>query len=93
MFGVEPNMGHAPGRHRPARRQVAGTHQDSFEVSGGGAKPRREGTGRSRAGTTRAPGWVGGGRPRPEAGDCQPEDPQEMIKLALASASTAPTAT
>ncbi len=35
-------------------------------VSGGGAKPwRQKGTGRARAGTTRGPIWVGGGRAFP----------------------------
>lgn len=35
-------------------------------VSGGGAKPwRQKGTGRARAGTTRSPVWVGGGRAFP----------------------------
>jgi large subunit ribosomal protein L4 len=45
-----------------ARRQ--GTHATKTRgmVSGGGAKPwRQKGTGRARAGTTRAPQWTGGG--------------------------------
>src|SRR3954453_23662867 len=45
-----------------ARRQ--GTHATRTRgmVSGGGAKPwRQKGTGRARAGTSRAPLWTGGG--------------------------------
>ncbi|NRA39096.1 MAG: 50S ribosomal protein L4 [Planctomycetes bacterium] len=51
--------------------QRQGTHKTKTrsEVAGGGAKPwRQKGTGRARAGTTRAAHWVGGGRahgPRP----------------------------
>jgi len=43
----------------------AGTkaQKNRASVSGGGAKPwRQKGTGRARAGTTRGPIWVGGGR-------------------------------
>ncbi len=46
-------------------KQRAGTkaQKNRSAVSGGGAKPfRQKGTGRARAGTTRAPHWVGGGR-------------------------------
>jgi large subunit ribosomal protein L4 len=71
-----------------ARR--AGTHSTKTrsEVSGGGAKPwRQKGTGRSRAGTTRAPGWVGGGIAHgPKPRDYSQKTPKKMIKLALASA-------
>src|SRR5215475_4735150 len=45
-----------------ARRQ--GTHATKTRgmVSGGSSKPwRQKGTGRARAGTTRAPHWTGGG--------------------------------
>ncbi len=54
--------------HAEVRRQLAarrrGTHatKNRAGVSGGGSKPwRQKGTGRARAGTTRAAQWAGGG--------------------------------
>ena len=45
-----------------ARRQGTHSSKTRAEVRGGGAKPwRQKGTGRARAGTTRAPHWTGGG--------------------------------
>ncbi len=72
VFGIEPND-HAIWLDvrsiQAAGRQ--GTHKtkERSDVRGGGAKPwRQKGTGRARAGTSRSPLWVGGGRvfgPRP----------------------------
>ena len=60
------------------RSAVAGTNKKLF---------RQKGTGRSRAGTTRAPGWVGGGIAHgPKPRDYSQKTPKKMIKLALASA-------
>lgn len=91
LFGVEPNMA---VMHQVVTAQLAakraGTHSTKTrsEVRGGGAKPwRQKGTGRSRAGTTRAPGWVGGGIAHgPKPRDYSQKTPKKMIKLALASA-------
>ena len=44
-------------------RQGTKAQKTRAQVSGGGAKPwRQKGTGRARAGTSRSPIWVGGGR-------------------------------
>ena len=86
---VREHLFQAEVRRQLSRRQ-AGTHSTKTrsEVSGGGAKPwRQKGTGRSRAGTTRAPGWVGGGIAHgPKPRDYSQKTPKKMIKLALASA-------
>ena len=45
-----------------ARRQGTAASKTRGNVSGGGAKPRRQkGTGRARAGSSRSPLWTGGG--------------------------------
>jgi len=66
-----------------------GTHDTKTrgEVSGGGAKPfRQKGTGRARAGTTRAPQWTGGGTvfgPHPRKYGFRV--PNKVVKLAMRS--------
>src|SRR6185503_17403876 len=76
VFGVEvkPQLVHETVRAEAAAAR-AGTRAAKSRgmVSGGGAKPwRQKGTGRARAGTTRAPQWTGGGvafPPRPRSFD------------------------
>ncbi len=91
VFGIEPNMSvmHQVVTAQLAARR-AGTHSTKTrrEVSGGGAKPwRQKGTGRARAGTTRAPHWRGGGIAHgPKPRDYSQRTPKKMIKLALNSA-------
>jgi large subunit ribosomal protein L4 len=65
IFGTEvkEHLFHAAVRYQLAKRR-AGTHHTKgrAQVSGGGRKPfKQKGTGRARAGTTRAPHWRGGG--------------------------------
>jgi large subunit ribosomal protein L4 len=65
VFGVEvrEHLLHAVVRYQLAKRRQ-GTHATKGRalISGGGKKPfRQKGTGRARAGTTRAPHWRGGG--------------------------------
>jgi len=90
VFGVTPNT-HAV--HLVVRSQMAarrsGTHDTKTrgQVSGGGAKPfRQKGTGRARAGTTRAPQWTGGGTvfgPHPRSYAFRV--PNKVVKLAMRS--------
>ncbi len=90
-FGVEPNV---PVMHQVVTAQLAGrragTHSTKTrsEVRGGGAKPwKQKGTGRARAGTTRAPQWVGGGIAHgPKPRDYSQRTNKKMIKLALRGA-------
>lgn len=94
IFGVTPNT-HA--MHLVVRSQMAarrsGTHDTKTrgQVSGGGAKPwRQKGTGRARAGTTRAPQWTGGGAvfgPHPRSYAFKV--PNKVVKLAMRSALSA----
>ena len=65
VFGAEvkEHLLHQVSRYQMAKRR-AGTHgvKNRTAVSGGGRKPfRQKGTGRARAGTTRAAQWRGGG--------------------------------
>ena len=65
VFGadVKPHLIHETVRAESAAAR-AGTHaaKNRALVAGGRAKPwRQKGTGRARAGTTRAPQWTGGG--------------------------------
>jgi large subunit ribosomal protein L4 len=65
IFGVEvrESLFYAAVRYQLAKRR-AGTHstKSRSQVSGGGKKPfKQKGTGRARAGTTRAVQWRGGG--------------------------------
>lgn len=90
IFGIQPNTHavHLVVRSQMAARR-AGTHDTKTrgEVSGGGAKPyRQKGTGRARAGTTRAPQWTGGGAvfgPHPRSYAFRV--PNKVIKLAMRS--------
>ncbi len=76
IFGAEvkPHLIHEAVRaEAAASRSGTKAAKTRGMVSGGGAKPwRQKGTGRARAGTTRAPQWTGGGvafAPRPRSFD------------------------
>lgn len=91
LFGLEPNvavMHQVVTAQLAARRQGTHSTKTRSEVAGGGRKPwRQKGTGRARAGSTRAPHWRGGGvalGPTPR--DYSQRTPKKMIRLALASA-------
>jgi len=91
LFGIEPN---AAVLHQVITAQLAAARSGTqstktrAEVRGGGAKPfRQKGTGRARAGSTRAPQWVGGGvalGPKPRK--YNQKTPKKMIRLAFRSA-------
>ncbi len=91
VFGIQPNV---PVMHQvvtaqlAARRSGTQSTKTRAEVRGGGAKPwKQKGTGRARAGSSRAPHWTGGGvthAPKPR--DYSQRTPKKMIRLALKSA-------
>ena len=91
MFAIQPNV---PVMHQVVTAQLAAKRSGTqsvktrSEVRGGGAKPwKQKGTGRARAGSSRAPHWVGGGvthAPKPR--DYAQRTPKKMIRLALKSA-------
>jgi large subunit ribosomal protein L4 len=65
IFGIEPNetaLHSAVKNYLANQRQGTQSALTRAEVSGGGKKPwRQKGTGRARAGSTRAPNWTHGG--------------------------------
>ncbi len=65
-FGVtfnEPLIHQVVTAYRAAGRSGSKRQKSRSDARGGGAKPwRQKGTGRARAGTSRSPIWVGGGR-------------------------------
>ncbi|OGU46873.1 MAG: 50S ribosomal protein L4 [Ignavibacteria bacterium GWB2_36_8] len=91
IFGIEPNdhaIYLAVKTYLANQRQ--GTHKtkERGEVRGGGKKPwKQKGRGGARAGTSRSPLWVGGGRifgPRPK--DYRQAIPKKVKSLARKSA-------
>ena len=59
----EPLIHQIVTAHRAGGRAGTKRQKNRSDVRGGGAKPwKQKGTGRARAGTTRSPIWVGGGR-------------------------------
>jgi len=91
IFGIEPNvsvMHDAVKNHLANKRQGTQSALTRAEVSGGGKKPwRQKGTGRARAGSTRAPHWTHGGvafAPKPR--DYSYRLNKKVRRLALKSA-------
>ncbi len=59
----EPLIHQVVTAYRATGRRGSKRQKNRSDVRGGGAKPwRQKGTGRARAGTSRSPIWVGGGR-------------------------------
>lgn len=92
IFGIEPNKAvlfDAIVLQKNSRRQGTAKVKGRSEVRGGGRKPwRQKGTGRARAGSTRSPIWVGGGRVHgPHPRDFTNKTmPRKAARLAIKSA-------
>jgi len=91
VFAIEPNhhvLYLASKVYLANQRQGTHKSKERSEVRGGGRKPwRQKGRGGARAGTTRSPLWVGGGRifgPRPR--DYRLKVPRKVAMLAKRSA-------
>src|SRR6266567_2184011 len=91
VFGIEPNRAvlyQAVVAQQANRRQGTANTLTRAQVRGGGKKPwRQKGTGRARAGSTRAPHWRGGGvvfGPSPR--DYRTDIPRKVKQLARKSA-------
>jgi large subunit ribosomal protein L4 len=78
-----------------ARRQGTASTKTRGLVAGGRSKPwRQKGTGRARAGTTRAPNWTGGGvvfgpHPRSYTGKVNRKARLKALRIALSAHATA----
>jgi len=91
FFGVEPNVGlmhQVVNAQLAARRVGTARAKTRAEIRGGGAKPwKQKGTGRARAGSSRSPIWVGGGKAHgPKPRDYSERTNKKMIKAAMRSA-------
>lgn len=90
VFGVEPNS-HAVYLavkvHNTNSRQGTSATRTRAMVRGGGKKPwKQKGRGVARAGTSRSPLWVGGGRTfGPQPRDCSMKLPRKVKALARKS--------
>ncbi len=91
VFSVEPNhhvLYLASKVYLANQRQGTHKSKERGEIRGGGKKPwRQKGRGGARAGTTRSPLWVGGGRifgPKPR--DYRLKVPRKVAMLAKKSA-------
>lgn len=89
---IKPDLMHQALVRQQANARL-GTHKTKGrgEVSGGGRKPwRQKGTGRARAGSTRSPIWVGGGKAHtPKPHSYYLRMPRKMRRAALRSALSA----
>ncbi len=94
VFGLERNdplLHEVVKAELAARRQGTASTKTRGLVAGGRAKPwRQKGTGRARAGTTRAPNWTGGGvvfgpHPRSYTGKVNRKARMKALRIALSS--------